>query len=494
LLPIWQPEGQMNSRVLRWVAVVGGVGLLNQGLASTLPPAAGLIIPSAAISAAGVYAAVGFGHQARSAAGRIRTGWLIAAVAAVAMSLSYLVFGVYRLFGVAPADSPGQLFSIVAAVLSAGSVVALAPRLRGWQAWLTSLLDVIGVASGQFALSWQFLLAPATASLDSSARLTFALILLPEVIGSALALVLIAQTSLGHRGYALHLMAGSLGLFALAGVQTTSSAAAGLPWYETGAAMTTALAAALLVMASQSSLAPADERGRRSLRSFWAVMNCMPVFAAITAAAAQYASDGMLSPVLVWALMCAAVFTTLRQLAGYLTVARLATKLDHLAHHDPLTGLGNRVAFVSGATRMLAEAAPGRQVAILLLDLDGFKAVNDTYGHSTGDHLLVTVGQRLAAVRRAGDLAARLGGDEFVVVIAGLTGLEQAEVVAERLIGEVAVPMMVDGYLIDVRTSVGIAVTDVPDDLDAVLKRADQGLYAAKAAGRGRSFSVLSRS
>jgi diguanylate cyclase (GGDEF)-like protein len=96
------------------------------------------------------------------------------------------------------------------------------------------------------------------------------------------------------------------------------------------------------------------------------------------------------------------------------------------------------------------------------------------------------------SVRRAGDLAARLGGDEFVVVAAGLADAAQAKRIAERVIREVAVPMTVDGVLIDVRTSVGIAVTDAPEDLDLLLKRADQGLYAAKAAGRGRSALAAS--
>ena len=147
-------------------------------------------------------------------------------------------------------------------------------------------------------------------------------------------------------------------------------------------------------------------------------------------------------------LVATVMFTTLRQLLSFYAVARLAGRLEeqrlrlgHLAHHDPLTGLANRTAFIDRATALVAAAAPDRQVAVLLLDLDGFKPVDDTYGHAVGDRLLVAMADRLPAACRPGDFAARLGGDEFVLVASGLGDAVEADLLADRIIEQVAVPV-----------------------------------------------------
>ncbi|WP_071000322.1 EAL domain-containing protein [Methylobacterium sp. C1] len=162
-------------------------------------------------------------------------------------------------------------------------------------------------------------------------------------------------------------------------------------------------------------------------------------------------------------------------------------RVEHMAYHDALTGLSNRLLFrerLDCAIRATATA-PGR-FAVLVCDLDGFKAVNDTLGHMVGDRLLCVVAARMRAVLNEGDIAARLGGDEFALVLGGLDGESSARRVAERIIAAVSAPVEIDQARVEVGISIGYAM--VPQgggDADEVFKHADAALYEAKAAGRG---------
>ena len=164
----------------------------------------------------------------------------------------------------------------------------------------------------------------------------------------------------------------------------------------------------------------------------------------------------------------------------------LSHELGHAAHHDALTSLANRVLFYKEA-----EAAINRRegrdglVAVLFLDLDHFKEVNDTLGHSAGDALLKEVGQRLKGCMRASDVVGRLGGDEFAVLLRPIDHPGQAAKFAERLIEAVSAPYAIEGQCVIVGTSVGAAIC--PSDgscADELLKKADIALYRAKADGR----------
>lgn len=143
----------MRNTVLRAVLVTGVISLLNQLIAGTLPALPGLVVPALAVAAAGCYAIVGFARRASAARGRYRFGWASAAASAGAMALSYLLFGVFALFGVAPEDSPDSLFSVTAGLLSIAGVLALAPRLQDRSSRATHLLDVAGLATGMFAVT-----------------------------------------------------------------------------------------------------------------------------------------------------------------------------------------------------------------------------------------------------------------------------------------------------------------------------------------------------
>ncbi len=159
--------------------------------------------------------------------------------------------------------------------------------------------------------------------------------------------------------------------------------------------------------------------------------------------------------------------------------------LHSLAHTDALTGLPNRRGLTDALQRLLPMAAADRLTAVYLLDLDGFKAINDSLGHEAGDRLLVQVAQRLAAQLRASDVVARLGGDEFVVVAAALRGDAEARALGGKLLDAFAAPFEVSGQDCRVGLTIGYALAPI-DGRDAgdLLKRADAAMYAGKQAGR----------
>lgn len=163
----------------------------------------------------------------------------------------------------------------------------------------------------------------------------------------------------------------------------------------------------------------------------------------------------------------------------------LTDRLDHLAQYDDLTGLANRALLRDRLERALAAARRHRTaVAVMILDLDGFKAVNDTLGHAAGDRLLKEVADRLRGRVRETDTVARLGGDEFALVIENLGRSEHATLVARKLLDALEAPVRIDGTEARVGASLGVALYPRDADDPAVLMRqADAAMYAAKAAG-----------
>ncbi|MBP6816320.1 MAG: EAL domain-containing protein [Burkholderiaceae bacterium] len=159
-------------------------------------------------------------------------------------------------------------------------------------------------------------------------------------------------------------------------------------------------------------------------------------------------------------------------------------RLWELAHTDSLTGLANRVTLRDALADALAQGLTG---ALLMVDLDHFKAVNDSQGHSAGDELLKAVTHRLRNCVRQGDLVARLGGDEFAVLLTRAADPDEASTLARRLVDSLALPFQVQGRHVRVGASVGITVWhDMKAGVDELLVQADTALYAAKETGRGR--------
>lgn len=162
------------------------------------------------------------------------------------------------------------------------------------------------------------------------------------------------------------------------------------------------------------------------------------------------------------------------------------TRLVQLANFDTLTGLPNRVLFHDRLEHSLAKASRNsRLVALLFLDLDRFKTINDSLGHSAGDELLKSVAERLQGNAREEDTVARLGGDEFTIILEGIADSEDASTVARKVLDVMGQPFRLDGHEVFVTTSVGIAIYPLDgDNSDDLLKNADTAMYRAKEQGR----------
>jgi diguanylate cyclase (GGDEF)-like protein/PAS domain S-box-containing protein len=170
---------------------------------------------------------------------------------------------------------------------------------------------------------------------------------------------------------------------------------------------------------------------------------------------------------------------------------QLEAQLHHQAFHDALTGLPNRALVLDRLERALGHRARGDgEVAVLYLDLDGFKAINDAYGHHAGDAVLRQLAQRLRQVVRQTDTLGRLGGDEFAVVLDGMTARSDALRLADRIAAILTSPFIVSGHAVSLTASCGIAVEGTTrTTAEALLQDADIALYEAKS--RGRACAVL---
>ncbi|HAT29684.1 MAG TPA: GGDEF domain-containing protein [Janthinobacterium sp.] len=161
-------------------------------------------------------------------------------------------------------------------------------------------------------------------------------------------------------------------------------------------------------------------------------------------------------------------------------------RVHHMAYHDSLTGLPNRALLSDRLDRaMLAAQRSERRLAVMFIDLDRFKTINDSLGHMTGDALLKEVAQRLCQAVRASDTVARLGGDEFVVLLPGIRGIDEASHVAEKIIEALDASFPLEGHALHITPSIGICVyPDDGHDVDTLMRHADAAMYHAKGSGR----------
>ncbi|MGC2169134.1 MAG: EAL domain-containing protein [Acidimicrobiales bacterium] len=166
----------------------------------------------------------------------------------------------------------------------------------------------------------------------------------------------------------------------------------------------------------------------------------------------------------------------------------LSAQISHQALHDPLTGLANRALFMDRLSQAMARAARnGGTGAVLLIDLDNFQGVNDTYGHGVGDQLLVAIAHRLDVVSRTSDSLARSGDDEFLYLAEGMNSPEEAAIVAKRMLDVFSQSFLIDGTPLEQRASMGVVVWDVLNtDRAEIVQNADVALFEAKRAGKGR--------
>lgn len=196
-----------------------------------------------------------------------------------------------------------------------------------------------------------------------------------------------------------------------------------------------------------------------------------------------------------WLTICS-IRDSRNQITNYLAIFSDVTEqkehqryIEHIAHYDALTGLPNRVLLRDRLTQSMASAVRhNRPLAVAYLDLDGFKTINDSHGHSVGDKLLTQVANRMKLAVRYGDTVARMGGDEFVAVLQDLEGINSSVALVLRLLSAASQPVEINGLSMRVSASIGVAYFPQQDDVDAdqLLRQADQAMYQAKQAGKNR--------
>jgi diguanylate cyclase (GGDEF)-like protein len=232
--------------------------------------------------------------------------------------------------------------------------------------------------------------------------------------------------------------------------------------------------------------------GMIMLATRWPLLQYAPVASAVIMAAFWHYRHGNVSPALTWLIIVISAIILVRQFLGSRTneelmrdITRQRAILDQQAFRDPLTELGNRKMFIDHATDALADADE-TMTGVILFDLDGFREVNETYGHATGDELLRVAADRLNANVRTNDTVSRLDGDEFVVLLPRLVDDQIADTVANRILRDLAQPLMVGDAVLSIPASAGIALTRGSGTvLDEVMREADLALHQAKAEGRG---------
>ncbi|GIE82407.1 hypothetical protein Aph02nite_83570 [Actinoplanes philippinensis] len=433
-------------------------------------------------------AAARFGRRIGVERGRRRAAVTVAAISTALWAVADALLLVNEIHPAPLASTAGAALSVVAALLLPVGMHLSSPPMRVAEG-LRGLLDVAAVSGAVLALTWMYVLEPARGAVDGifSSGYTAALIA-PEIIAVAVALVMMSRHLPEASGDGPRLLGSAAVVLAVAALLGLRNQVVGDPWYTWGGGAGFVLAAGLVMLAGGARAPESAPAGtHRHFAGRWVILPYVPILLAVVTTAAELLRDDTLPAPVVWVLLVTFTLILARQFMTVAIVGRLAITLErqqaeltYQAHHDALTGLHNRAAFNDLGRRMIETAGGG---AVLLLDLDGFKPVNDRLGHAAGDDVLVTVAGRLTGAVRPGDLVVRLGGDEFALVLAEPATADTARQVGARVLAAVAEPVETHGERVAVGGSIGLATGAHP--LGELLRRADIAMYDAKAAGKG---------
>jgi diguanylate cyclase (GGDEF)-like protein len=404
---------------------------------------------------------------------------------------------------VAPTDAFPTVADIfyLAGYPALGLSLFLLTRGRRPRRDLEGLLDSLTVAVGLYLLCWVLLARPTVAHAQDSWLSAVVGAAYPLLDVTVIAMLVALVITPGTRTIALRLLVASVAL-----VITADTAATALGLLSLGSTdpidfiwmLSYVVIGAAALHPSMYELSTASLGGEVRVSRRRRLATALAVMVAPGTLAVQHAFD---LPLDLWAVVLASVLMFLLVVAR-MNVAmqqiiaanenrdRAQRELAHQAAHDSLTGLPNRAQALHliGASLSRAQRS-GAMIGLLFVDLDGFKSVNDTYGHRAGDDVLRAVALRMQQVLRAGDMVGRLGGDEFVVLLEPVVDERSAVAVGQRLIAEVSKPITVPaGHVVRVGASVGVAISqDANVKADLLLVEADTAAYRAKNRGRGRT-------
>lgn len=442
-------------------------------------------------------AALACSWRASSSVGRWRTSWRLLGTGLAAWCIGQLIWSYYELISdrETPFPSAADIGFLLFPAFGLCGLLARPSTGLGARARVRLILDGAMVAASLFIISWITALG-AVYHAGAQTALAFGVSLAYPATDIVLITVAVLVASRSRFNAGLLLLVGGLTSMAVA-----DSAFAYLVTdnqYGTGSMTDVAWVAGFLAI-GLSALFPAAADQHGTIRTEGAAALLLPYVCLLTGTLATLVGIARGKDFrLLFAVQTLAVIALLvRQLLVVLDNRRLTVdvirqrdELTHRAFHDPLTGLANRALFYDRVEHALQMRRRDlRPVSLVFVDLDDFKAINDTFGHDAGDAVLIAVAERLRSVLRVGDTVARLGGDEFAVLAEGGSDVGA---VAQKLLDALGPPVQIDGHELPVRASIGSTTLDpfrgVPD-IQELLKQADTAMYAAKHAGKGAAVT-----
>jgi diguanylate cyclase (GGDEF)-like protein len=482
----------------RWSAVAAAVVLCCTALVLVMlnaPSSVTVPVDDYAETVAPLLAAGACIVAGRRQRGRARVGWFLVAASAAAWGAGQAAWTYSEL---ALQQNPFPSLADAGFVSSVPILLAGLFTLPVWPAGaaakVRAISDGLLIAGGLLVASWNTVLAaivasPAETALGQGLSLAYPL---ADVIVVTVLAIMWSRASAGTRSPILIIIAG-LALIAVS--DSTFAYQQAQDSFGSGSVIDMGWVAGYLVVglgALFSLNRPLRSTSGALPRWRAAALPYLPVPLVVAFAVQERIANGSIS---VFTLsMALAVFLivllrqglSVRENIGLLRrLASNESELHHRAEHDPLTDLNNRASFIRIVDQHLSVRTSSPLCAVLFVDLDDFKHINDSLGHAYGDRAIVVVGHRLQSCMRDGDLVARLGGDEFAIFLTNLPNVGQLVSIAERVIEALNEPFQSSDMRASVCGTIGVAIAEPGDDAGELLRRADIAMYAAKARGKG---------